>query len=89
MKNHYIFTQPPQALRKAKLDNIAIVPASLLPFKETWQKIANKMPKGSILLCHMGSTKQQQILKLVESLFKQNGHIVKMVAGEGMKLSQF
>lgn len=73
MKQH-TFIQPPKVLLRAQLDNIAIVPASLLPFKETWQKVANTMPKGSILLCHFQSTRQEQILKNIGDLFVKNGH---------------
>jgi len=37
--------------RKVKLDNVALVPASLLPYKEQWQQIANELPTGSVLVC--------------------------------------
>ena len=46
----YRFTRPPSALRRARLDNVAIVPASLLPFKDQWQAIANGLPDGDVLL---------------------------------------
>ena len=39
----YRFTRAPRALRKAKLDNVAIVPASLIPFKRQWQEYANTL----------------------------------------------
>src|SRR4051812_11740704 len=35
--------------RSVKLVNVALIPASLLPYKEHWQHIANELPKGSIL----------------------------------------
>lgn len=41
---------PPRALRRAKLDNLAIVPASLLPFKAKWQALANSLPVGSAVI---------------------------------------
>ena len=44
------FSQPPQALREAHLDNLAIVPASLLPDKAEWQALANTLPAGSTLI---------------------------------------
>jgi hypothetical protein len=34
----YRITRPPRRLRKARLDNLVLVPASLLPFKEPWQE---------------------------------------------------
>ena len=42
--------KPPAALRRAKLDNLALVPGSLLPFKEAWQKLANELPEGTTLI---------------------------------------
>jgi len=38
----YRCTNPPQALLKARLDNIAIVPASMLPLTETLKEKVNK-----------------------------------------------
>ena len=47
----YHFGNPPRAVRKARLDNIALVPLSLLPFKAQYQEIANRLPKDGILVC--------------------------------------
>src|SRR5947209_4304738 len=44
------FSAPPPALHKAHLDNLAIVPASLLPDKSEWQALANALPAGSTLI---------------------------------------
>ena len=44
------FGAPPPALHKAHLDNLAIVPASLLPDKAEWQALANALPAGSTLI---------------------------------------
>ena len=44
------FSAPPPALHKARLDNLAIVPASLLPDKAEWQALANALPAGSTLI---------------------------------------
>ena len=44
------FSAPPPALHKAHLDNLAIVPASLLPDKAEWQALANALPAGSTLI---------------------------------------
>ncbi len=52
MKNRRRFTRPPRQLsrRNVRLDNVALVPASLLPYKEQWQKIANNLPRGGVLI---------------------------------------
>lgn len=79
--NNYRFVKAPTPLLKAKLDNIAIVPASMLPFKENWQQIANGLPQGSVFICHSPTnTVQRKILKGVEDLFKAKGHVVSNVA---------
>src|SRR5438270_475201 len=47
----YRITNPPAALRKARLDNIALVPASLLLNKGKYQTIANNLPGRGVLIC--------------------------------------
>ena len=47
----YCIGNPPKALRKAKLDNIALVPASLLFQKGKYQTIANNLPGQGVLIC--------------------------------------
>ena len=71
----YRFTNPPKALLNARMDNIAIVPASMLPFKTTWQKTANKLPKRGVLLCHSRKNmRQKKLLERVEEIFKRLGY---------------
>lgn len=82
--NQYRFIQPSKALKQARMDNIAIVPASLLPLKTIWQKVANTLPQGSILLCHGANKKQENILNSISLLFQQKGHMVKMMTTAGM-----
>jgi hypothetical protein len=55
----YRLTNPPKAILNARLDNIAIVPASMLGLKALWQTAANTLPQGGVLLCH-----SQQNLRL-------------------------
>jgi hypothetical protein len=44
------FTLPPRALSGAKLDNLVLVPASLLPRRGEYQALANSLPRGSTLI---------------------------------------
>jgi hypothetical protein len=44
------FAAPPRQLRQARFDNLAIVPASLLPQKAEWQALANSLPAGSTVI---------------------------------------
>ncbi len=74
----YQIVKPPKAVRKAKLDNVTLVPASLLPRKGKYQKIANNLPTGGVLICE--THKQQRlanILKRVASWLRENGHVVR------------
>lgn len=73
----YRFTKPPRSLSKVRLDNIALVPASMIPLKESLQEILTGLPKGGVLLCHTRQNiKQERILKRVEDDFRQQGHAV-------------
>jgi len=73
----YRLTNPPKALLKTRLDNIAIVPASLLGLKALWQTAANSLPKGGVLLCHsQQNTRQRKLLARVGETFRQHGHAV-------------
>jgi hypothetical protein len=83
-RNSYRFVKPPKALRTAQLDlsagrqdNIAIVPASMLPLKGTIQHLLNNLPQGAVFLCHVPeNAKQKRILERVGEVFKQHGHAV-------------
>jgi len=73
----YGFTNPPQAILNAQLDNIAIVPASMLGMKALWQTAANTLPKGGVLLCHtQQNTRQRRLLERIGETFRQQGHAV-------------
>src|SRR5436305_14603432 len=71
----YHFSEPPARLKKARLDNITLVPASLLPLKGTYQNVANSYPTGSVL-CIQGTQRQQKIMAKVTSFFRDHGRSV-------------
>jgi hypothetical protein len=75
----YRFHHPPQTLRGAgvQLDNLALVPANLLPFKGRYQAIANALPRGQVLII-LPSTPgpQRKALEKVTTLLEENGHPV-------------
>jgi Fe-S oxidoreductase len=79
----YRFTRVPRALMRAKLDNIAIVPASMLESKESLKEQVNKLPRGEVLLCHtQENTKQRQVLERVQEVFRQLGYAVTLLPME-------
>src|SRR5205085_5354831 len=71
----YQLAEPPARLKKARLDNIALVPASLLKNKAVYQPIANTFPTGSVL-CVSGTKRQQKIMEKVTSFFRDHGRAV-------------
>jgi hypothetical protein len=83
----YQFTNPPQAILNARLDNIAIVPASMLPLTDTLKAEVNTLPKGGVFLCYAKeNSRQRKILEQVGETFREQGHAVKsMSVGEVYK----
>ena len=77
----YRFTNPPKAIRKARLDNIAIVPASMLPLTEILKEKVNTLPKGGVFLCYaQKNSRQRKILERVEETFREHGHVVRSLS---------
>jgi hypothetical protein len=74
----YRIGRAPKAVRQARLDNIALVPASLLPRKGKYQRIANNLPKGGVLICQTDKKPRlRAILARVASFLRENGHFVR------------
>jgi hypothetical protein len=70
----HVVGEPPEILRKARLDNIALVPASLLTLKSTYKSIANNLPHGSVL-CVPGTQTHRTIIESVTQYFRDHGHM--------------
>ena len=81
---------PPRALKRAQLDNLALVPASLLPCKVTWQQMASELPTGSILLIFPDSRSPRgDALEQIKASFEAAGRAVKILpASEITKVRQ-
>src|SRR5437879_13783525 len=75
----YQLRRPPKALRTAQLDNIALVPASLLFHKPKYKAIARALPTGSVLICTPPSPKQCRALEKVASYFRSREHPREMI----------
>ncbi len=74
----YRIVKPPRAIRRAKFDNIALVPASLLFQKGKYQTIANNLPGRGVLICDTNKKERiSRILDNVAAFFRQNGHFVR------------
>jgi hypothetical protein len=71
--------RPPAALQRrgVTLDNIALVPASLLPFKARYQDLANRLPRGSVLLVlPRRRLAQRKLIAELAGRFAARGHQV-------------
>jgi hypothetical protein len=74
----YGLTKPPKALLKARMDNISIVPASMLPLTKILKEKVNRLPKGGVFLCYAKeNSRQRMILERVEETFREQGHVVR------------
>ncbi|MBV9282508.1 MAG: hypothetical protein JOZ41_20715 [Chloroflexi bacterium] len=83
MKCQYRFLRPPVPLRRATLDNLAIVPGNLLPHKAAWQEVANRLPNEAILIMlPTNNAIQKQTLLTVAKLLSKEGHQVRVVSSE-------
>jgi len=87
----YRLTNPPKALLKARMDNIAIVPASMLPLTATLKAKVNTLPKGGVFLCYaQENSRQRKILERVGETFREHGHVVRSLSvGEVSKTTDF
>jgi hypothetical protein len=66
-------------LRRHKVnpDNVALVPASLLPYKAQWQRIANELPVGSVLIIAPLAGPRHATLQHVATQLRSRGRRVR------------
>ncbi len=76
--NRYLsFRKPPTPLLKAKLDNLSLVPASMLPLKGQFKALANSYPQGTVVIYYSEQNiKQSKILNNVSQHLKSKGYQV-------------
>ena len=71
---------PPRTPKRATFDNLVLLPASLLPFKVTWQRITNELPTGSILIIlPVSASPHGEALERIKASFEATGRSVKML----------
>ena len=79
------FFRPPVSLLHAQLDNIALVPGSLLPFKAKYQALANDLPQGGVLVClPYARPRERAAMRTTADLLAGRGHHVKVVEAAGV-----
>jgi hypothetical protein len=63
------------------LDNVALVPGNLLPFKNEYQQIANGLSRGSILIVLPEEVKQRRVFeKTAAQLINKGKRIATILA---------
>jgi hypothetical protein len=71
------FHNSPRVLRTAKLDNLVLIPGSQLPQKTTYQQLANRLPRGQVLIVLPRSEGAPRIaLEKVARQLRSRGHQV-------------
>ena len=77
-------TRAPRTLRRRKveLDNVALVPASLLPYKEAWQQLANELPQGSVLIITPLAGPKPATMEKVTTRLRARGHRVRTLPAQ-------
>jgi hypothetical protein len=87
MRYHH-WRRGPRALRRpqVRLDNIALVPAHLLPRKAEYQAIANQLPDGEILLVlPPPDSRERTTMERVAQLFRAKGRHVTVLTEERLR----
>ena len=75
----------PRALRRpqVKLDNLTLVPASLLPRKADYEAIANDLPRGEVLLVlPPADSPERRTMQRLAQLFRAKGRHVTVLTEE-------
>jgi hypothetical protein len=68
---------------RGKPGNSAVVPASMLPYKEQWQAAANSLPKGTVLVVlPRANGTARQSAEMVARYLRAEGRMVSVMAAE-------
>jgi hypothetical protein len=84
------YRRGPQALRRpqVKLDNLTLVPASLLPRKADYEAIADQLPRGEVLLVlPSADLPERTTLQRLAQLFRAKGRHVTVLTEERLQPS--
>lgn len=64
-------------MRSLKSDNLTLVPASQLPFKEEWLRIADRLPSGSVLFVVPSTeTPMKESMRRLATHMKIRGRVI-------------
>jgi len=86
---HRSWRHGPRALRRppVRLDNLTLVPASLLPRKADYEALADRLPRGEVLLVLPPPGSPERVtLQRVAQLFRGKGRHVTVLTEERLDL---
>ena len=89
--NYPSWRRGPRALRRpqVRLDNIALVPAHLLPRKAEYQALANALPHGDILLVlPPADSPERATRECVAATFRAKGRHVTVLSEERLTVGR-
>ncbi len=73
-RRSYGLSSAPRTPRRARLGNITLVPASMLPLKRQWQQLAGELPASEALLfISAGDTPLRQTLRALVPHLRASG----------------
>ena len=76
----YRMSSAPRILRRARPDNIALVPGNLPPMKGAWREVANRLPRrGVLIVLPEGNALQKETLLKLAKVFAADGHQVSVM----------
>ena len=85
---HPSWRRGPRALRRpqVKLDNLTLVPASLLPRKADYEAIVDDLPRGEVLLVlPPAGSPERDTMQRVAQLFRAKGRHVTVLTEERLQ----
>jgi hypothetical protein len=69
--------------RPAPIENLALVPASLLPHKTTYQRLANQLPAGAVLVVlPTEDTPERRTLQETAARLRAKGHAIALLSAD-------
>jgi hypothetical protein len=80
VKNQYRFMKPPATVRRAHLDNVALVPGNLLAQIKRWKELAGELPHDELVIVLPAQDgKQRKTAAMVATMLREDGHHVRVV----------
>jgi hypothetical protein len=62
-----------------KLDNVTLVPASLLSYELEWQRVADDLPRGAVLIVEPVAVRELSVMAKVSASLHTHGRTISVV----------